>query len=101
MYGQDSIGGFKKNMAHTQIYEGTLDEITSRYGKELSGLRLKVMVDNASVSENRTVKPFHETATPEQWVEALRAWATGHNSGKPFLSDEAIDRESIYEGRGE
>ena len=88
-------------MAHVQVYEGTLDEITVRYGDELSGLRLKVIVDDTSGSGTEAGKPFHESATPEQWGEALRAWASGHDPDLPLLSDEAVERESIYEGRGE
>jgi hypothetical protein len=87
-----------KKMA--QVYVGTLEEITSRYGKELAGRPLKVVVDDSS-SSNSVVKPFYETATPEEWADALRVWATSHDPNTPFLSDEAIDRESIYEGRGE
>lgn len=89
-----------KKMAQTQVYVGTLEEITSRYGKELAGRPLKVVVVDSS-SSNSVVKPFYETATPEEWAHALRVWATSHDPNTPFLSDEAIDRESIYEGRGE
>ena len=88
-------------MAQPITYEGTLDEITARYDKELFGRRLKVItVDEVAVT-NASLKPFYETATPEQWGEALRVWAASHNSNAPLLSEEAIDRESIYEGQGE
>jgi len=88
-------------MAQAEVYEGTLDEITARYGKELSGLRLKVIVDDAATSGNGAMHPFYEGATPDQWIEALRSWAASHDSNRPLLSEKAIDRESIYEGRGE
>lgn len=44
-------------------------------------------------------KPFYETATPEEWSRAWREWAAGHGPQSPGLSDEAISRDSIYEGR--
>jgi hypothetical protein len=46
-------------------------------------------------------KPFYETATAEEWAKELRAWAASHDLTTPPLSEEAISRESIYEGRGE
>ena len=86
-----------KNVAQAPIYEGTLDEITARYGKELFGQRLRVVaVDEPAATEGAS-EPFYETATPEQWGEALRAWAASHDPHTPLLSDEAIDRESIYQ----
>lgn len=88
-------------MARPAVYEGTLDEINARYGKELSGRHLKIIVDEGKEPENRVVRPFHESATPEEWIEALQAWATEHVADRPFLSDKSIDRDSIYEGRGE
>ena len=88
-------------MAHTQVYEGTLDEITDRYGKELVGLRIKVIVENLTLSHQTVSKYFWETASPKQWVEALEAWASSHSLTAQPLSDEAIDRESIYAGRSE
>ncbi len=45
-------------------------------------------------------RPFYETATPEEWSRAWRQWAAGHHSQSPGLSDEAVSRDSIYEGRG-
>lgn len=45
-------------------------------------------------------KPFYETATPEEWSRAWREWAANHAPQSPGLSDEAISRDSIYEGRG-
>ncbi len=36
----------------------------------------------------------------EQWVLEFRAWVRSHSTLSPLLSDEAIDRESIYGERG-
>jgi hypothetical protein len=86
-------------MASPRVYEGTLDEITTRYGDELRGRQLKVIVQDSS--PKTTLKPFYETATAEEWSKEWRAWAESHTRNTPLLSDEAVERESIYEGRGE
>ena len=44
-------------------------------------------------------KPFYQTATAAEWVDAFTAWANSHTSDAPPLSDEAISRESIYRER--
>ena len=80
-------------------YEGTFAEINRRYGKELEQKRVKVTVEETEIKTEET-RPFHETATAEEWITALREWGDSHpRTGVP-LSDEAMDRESIYEGRG-
>ena len=81
-------------MAHAQVYEGTLEDIVAQYGRELTGRHLKVIVE-----PDKREKPFYETATPEEWEQALREWAASHPTRYPPLSDEAISRDSIYEGR--
>jgi hypothetical protein len=86
-------------MASPRVYEGTLDEITTRYGDELRGRHLKVIVQETS--PNTAEQPFYEKATPEEWSREWRAWAASHSHNTPLLSDEAVERESIYEGRGE
>jgi hypothetical protein len=85
-------------MANRRIYEGTLEEITMRHGGELSGRRLKVTVADGPTDEG--AKPFYETATAEEWSRAWAAWAESHPADTPLLSDEAISRDAIYEGRG-
>ena len=88
-------------MAQLHVYEGTLDEITVRYGMELGGRRLRVVALDETFGESPGAKPFYETATAAQWEEALRAWATNHDPHTPLLSEEDIARDSIYEGRCE
>jgi len=50
----------------------------------------------------QTEPPVHaqETLSAEEWSRQLHAWIHSHPTDTPVLSDEAIDRESIYEGRG-
>jgi hypothetical protein len=46
--------------------------------------------------------PVHakETLSAEEWISELHAWIHRNPRNTPELSDEAISRESIYEGRG-
>lgn len=59
---------------------------------------------DAGVEEIRQRLETH-LATPvplsgDEWMRKFRAWAHSHPTDTPLLSDEAISRESIYEGRG-
>jgi hypothetical protein len=81
-------------MAQMQVYEGTLEEIVARHGSQLAGRQLKVIVE-----PDEKAKPFYEMASAEEWAQALREWAASHSTHHPPLSDEAISRDSIYEGR--
>ena len=83
-------------MAQRKIYEGTLEEITAQFGLELRGRHLRILVDDVSAS----VRRHFADASPTEWVRALSDWASGHIPNPAHLSDEAISRESIYEGRG-
>jgi NAD-specific glutamate dehydrogenase len=42
-------------------------------------------------------RPFHETATTEEWVTAFREWARNHRHNAPPFSDYGVSRESMYE----
>jgi Arc/MetJ-type ribon-helix-helix transcriptional regulator len=35
-----------------------------------------------------------------EWIRDLTAWSESHTRGTPLLSDEAIERDSIYSARG-
>jgi hypothetical protein len=48
----------------------------------------------------RPPEPAHKTLSAEEWIRELHAWIHSNPSNMPELSDEAISRESIYEGRG-
>ena len=40
-----------------------------------------------------------KTLTAEEWIREFRAWADSHERDRPLLSDYAVSREGIYEGR--
>jgi hypothetical protein len=83
-----------KSMAQPQVIEGTGKEL-QRYLKQQPEQRFRL----TRLSEEER-KPFHETATPEEWMKAFREWAESHKRNSKPLPDEAISRDSIYEGRG-
>jgi hypothetical protein len=85
-------------MAGARVYEGTLEEITARHGKDLAGRRLRITVEEDRPGDNYL--PFYETASPEEWSRAWLSWTDSHPADGPLLSDAAVSRDSIYEGRG-
>lgn len=43
-------------------------------------------------------KPFHETATKEEWRAEFRKWLDSHKGKNyPSIPDEALRRENMYE----
>ncbi|HEV2989348.1 MAG TPA: hypothetical protein VG759_12965 [Candidatus Angelobacter sp.] len=48
--------------------------------------------------EARLVSPVAITA--EQWSREFHNWVHSHSTATPLLSDDAIDRDSIYGTRG-
>lgn len=87
-------------MSLSPVYEGTLGEIIDLYGAELFGRRLIVTLADEDSEETTAERPFYETATAEEWSQALRNWAANHDPSTLPLSHYAVERESIYEGRG-
>jgi hypothetical protein len=46
-------------------------------------------------------RPFHETATPEEWDRAFMQWVESHRADSaPVIPLEALRREHLYEDRG-
>jgi hypothetical protein len=45
----------------------------------------------------QVVRPFYETATPDEWVKEFRQWADSHRRDTPLLDDYAVSRAGIYE----
>lgn len=80
-------------MAEPMVVEGTGREL-ERLPKQQPGVRFRL-----TRLPQESQRPFHQTATPEQWIAELRSWAASHDPHTPPFSDEAVSRESIYEGR--
>ncbi|MEA5507982.1 hypothetical protein VB735_33855 [Halotia wernerae UHCC 0503] len=71
-----------------------LAKISNRTPEEIKP-HLNTMLDHL-VQPSRE-RPFHETATAEEWVTAFREWAASHRHDAPPLSDYAVSRSSMYE----
>lgn len=41
-----------------------------------------------------TAKPFYETATREEWLQAFNEWVTSHDPNTPVIIEDS--REAIY-----
>lgn len=44
-------------------------------------------------------RPLCETLSPEEWKKMFHTWLDSHDPKLPVLPEEALRRESIYEGR--
>jgi hypothetical protein len=76
-----------------------LASMTNRTPEEVQ-LHFDTMLEHLMQSEKQE-RPFFETATPQEWVQAFHEWVESHRGmNLPTLSDEAISRESIYGERG-
>jgi hypothetical protein len=42
-----------------------------------------------------------DSTSTEQWQQDFHSWVHSHSTTTPLLSDEAVDRESIYGTRGQ
>jgi len=82
---------------NTQLVESLAQIIDTLTDEEKSLLEEKVKQTRL---KDQNKRPFYETATPKEWIQAFETWAERHPGNTPFLSDEAISRESIYGERG-
>jgi hypothetical protein len=89
-------------MAATDMIEGTGAELARLLG-QMPGRRFRLieLPDGEGQQEPAAERslPFYETATADEWTTAFRLWAEGHRADRPPLSEEAVSRDSIYEGR--
>lgn len=69
-----------------------------RAGKTVNDLLTELLDERETVMQQQKEQMPSETATPEEWSRALRAWAASHPVSTVIADD---SRESIYEERGE
>jgi hypothetical protein len=63
---------------------------------QMQGVSIDALLHEV-LEANEKGKHFQETATPEEWENALRQWAGSHTHiTAPPLSDESLRRENIY-----
>lgn len=83
-----------------KLVESLAQVVQSLSPEERSLLEEKLKTHQQQTSAQGKERPFYETATPAEWAKAFREWAESHPHNQPYLSDEAISRESIYGERG-
>ncbi len=81
-------------MAPSETIQGTLQELLPRLQSLPATERYRL---TRPPGAETSAKPFYQTATPEEWGRAWREWAASHRSQSPSLSDEAVERGSIYD----
>ncbi|MUG99272.1 hypothetical protein F7734_46080 [Scytonema sp. UIC 10036] len=86
------------NRAELENIVQLLAKVTSFSPQEVKP-HLDAMLERLVKSKQKEAKerPFYETATPQEWVNALREWSESHDRNIPLLSDYAVSREGIYE----
>lgn len=63
---------------------------------EAQGVTLdQLLLPLVPLNEEKAERPFYETATPEEEIAELNAWAASHDPNTPVLLDDS--REGIYE----
>lgn len=80
----------------------TLKAEAEAQGKTLAALLSPLLPANgvhssneiATLEEKQEERPFYETATPEEWIRELNAWAASHDPNTPVILDDS--REAIY-----
>lgn len=80
----------------------TLKAEAEAKGKTLAAFLLPLLqtngkhsTDEATISgEENEERPFYETATPEEWIRELNAWAASHDPNTPVILDDS--RAVIY-----
>jgi hypothetical protein len=78
--------------------ESRLRAEAAKHGLEASDYAAQLIEQNLPVGGTSS-KSLWNTLTPEEWQREARAWVDSHDPTLPLLSDEAVSRESFYEGR--
>lgn len=70
-----------------------LSKITHLFSEQIRPCLHSLMENLIELQE----RPFHATATPDEWSQRFSAWVEAHQGlGLPHLSDDVLSRESIY-----
>lgn len=75
-----------------------LAEHARRAGKTINDLLKDILDERECMTAQKSARTKATDVTADEWVRALRSWASSHPIGAVLADDR---RESIYEGRGE
>jgi hypothetical protein len=62
-------------------------------------LSIKSLASSTIIPSLRPTRPAYELP-PEEWMRQFKAWMQSHAGNTVVLSDEAMERESIYGDHG-
>lgn len=77
--------------------ESRVREEAGKHGLDAGEYTLKLI--EQSLPAVVSGQSLWDTLTPEEWRRAAQEWIDSHDTSIPPLSDEAVSRESFYEGR--
>ncbi|MBA3921318.1 MAG: hypothetical protein H0X31_06290 [Nostocaceae cyanobacterium] len=84
-----------------EAYSQEIQTITEALVKitNLSSETVKPHLDTMleQLVKSKGERPFYETATADEWIQALQEWSFSHRRDTPLLSDYAVSRAGIYE----
>jgi hypothetical protein len=78
--------------------ENWLREVAAENGLDVNEY-VRRLIEQHLPAAQPAAKSLWNTLTPEEWSRAAREWVNSHDTSIPLLSDEAVSRESFYEGR--
>lgn len=77
--------------------ESRLRQEAEKHGLETSEYTLRLIEESLPADRNR--QSLWDTLSPEEWSRVALEWVHSHDPSIPPLPDEAVSRESFYEGR--
>jgi hypothetical protein len=80
------------------VVESRLREAAAKDGAE-PGEYAARLIERALPSGGAVGSSLWNALSPEEWIRIATEWAESHDRSIPLLSDEAVSRESFYEGR--
>ena len=85
----------------TPALEARLRDEAARRGFQVDEYaRMILEVQLAAHPGEPPPRPFHETATAEEWKSGFHAWVESHRGiNLPPLTDESLRRDHLYEDR--
>ena len=80
------------------VLESRLREEAAKHGVEASEYAAQ-LIERTLPAGGASSESLWNTLSPEEWIRVATEWAESHDRSIPPLSDEAVSRESFYEGR--
>ncbi|MBW4476767.1 MAG: hypothetical protein KME54_07810 [Tolypothrix brevis GSE-NOS-MK-07-07A] len=88
----------EQHIEEIQAIASTLVKITNLSESAVKP-HLDAMLEQLVKSKQKPL--FYETASAEEWIQALKDWSISHRRNTPLLSDYAVSRTAIYEDNEE